>query len=100
VASTSTTDISSLSLAITKLSGRQIASFFVVRYLPARAGRILCYYLVYIQPFADMLERENHSRRINVGPQSKSTLLFRSDPDAIPALESCVPHGHSQDSDK
>lgn len=52
---------------------------FIVRYLPARAGRILYYYLVYIRPFVDMLERGNRSRHLSVDPQSKSTLLFRSD---------------------
>jgi hypothetical protein len=52
---------------------------FVVRYLPARADRILYYYLPYIRPFVDMLERENRSHHMSVDPKSKSTLLFRSD---------------------
>jgi hypothetical protein len=73
--------------------------FFVVRYLPARAGRILYNYLVYIRPFVDMLEPENQSRHISIDPQSKSTLLFRSD---LMPYRPWNPArlSHSQDGDK
>ncbi|KAH7074969.1 hypothetical protein BKA63DRAFT_367214, partial [Paraphoma chrysanthemicola] len=49
--------------------------FYVARYLPARASRVVYYYLVYIWPFVRMLRRE---RRDNLSKQS-TTLLFCSD---------------------
>jgi hypothetical protein len=48
--------------------------FYVARYLPARASRVMYYYLVYIGPFVRMLQRE---RRENSSTQ-RSTLLFCS----------------------
>lgn len=46
----------------------------MVRYLPARAGRVVYYYLVYIRPFVKMLQRE----RQDGFAANSSTLLFFS----------------------
>jgi hypothetical protein len=48
--------------------------FYVARYLPARASRVVYYYLVYIRPFVRMLQQE---REENFSTHS-STLLFCS----------------------
>ncbi|KAH8591171.1 hypothetical protein B0O99DRAFT_719407, partial [Bisporella sp. PMI_857] len=46
--------------------------FTVVRFLPAKVGKLLYYYLVYIRPFAAMLQRETSRCRVS------SSLLFCS----------------------
>jgi hypothetical protein len=46
--------------------------FTVVRFLPAKVGKLLYYYLVYIRPFAAMLQRETSRSRVS------SSLLFCS----------------------
>lgn len=49
--------------------------FYVARYLPARASRVVYYHLVYIWPFVRMLRRERRDDPSKHG----STLLFCSD---------------------
>ncbi|KAJ9655925.1 hypothetical protein H2201_008698 [Coniosporium apollinis] len=49
--------------------------FYVVRYLPAAAGKILFYYLVYIRPFTEMVKRQVKLS----GWETRSSLLFCSD---------------------
>jgi hypothetical protein len=49
--------------------------FYVVRFLPARLGRVMYKYLVYIRPFLDMLQRERDTYYKEVVP---TRLLFRS----------------------
>jgi hypothetical protein len=49
--------------------------FYVARYLPAQASRVLFYYLVYIWPFVRMLRQE----RGDQDPSLNSSLLFCSD---------------------
>jgi hypothetical protein len=39
--------------------------FTVVRFLPAKVGKLLYYYLVYIRPFAAMLQRETSRCRVS-----------------------------------
>jgi hypothetical protein len=48
--------------------------FVIVRYLPYRAGYLLYYYLVYIRPFAEMLQRRCFSHKWTM-----SGLLFCGD---------------------
>jgi len=54
-----------------KITNRE---FHVVRYLPQQAGRILFLYLVYIRPFAEMIQRR--AKLSNKGASSR--LLFRT----------------------
>ncbi|RYN62353.1 hypothetical protein AA0113_g12500 [Alternaria arborescens] len=58
--------------------------FYVARYLPARASRVVYYYLVYIRPFVKMLRRE----RRDTAPSPDSTLPFCSDHTPDPPWES------------
>ncbi|KAJ9633674.1 hypothetical protein H2199_009286 [Coniosporium tulheliwenetii] len=49
--------------------------FYVVRFLPWAAGRLLFYYLVYIRPFTEMLKRQVPIASSEAG----SSMLFSSD---------------------
>ncbi|KFZ16922.1 hypothetical protein V502_04827 [Pseudogymnoascus sp. VKM F-4520 (FW-2644)] len=48
--------------------------FMVVRFLPAKAGKLLFYYLVYIRPFAAFLQRQTYM----CSTRTQSNLLFCS----------------------
>lgn len=63
--------------------------FYVVRFLPLRPGRIVYYYLAYIRPFTEMLQREDTVRvALRGAPPPKSTFLFYSDQDPDKPWES------------
>jgi hypothetical protein len=51
--------------------------FYVVRFLPARGGRLLYQYLVYIRPFVQMLRREMHMPELGPSEKSPESYLFQ-----------------------
>ncbi|QGA20949.1 hypothetical protein EYB26_008659 [Talaromyces marneffei] len=50
--------------------------FFVVRFLPARGGRLLYQYLVYIRPFMQMLKDEMTGLEIQAREEYKGSYIF------------------------